>query len=142
VLGQLLTEYRGQIRLAYKDFPLARHAGAAPAALAARCAGAQGAYWEYHDLLFLAQPAFSRDDLVGYAARLRLDTQAFAACLDSGRFRAAVEADMTEGRAAGVRGTPTFFINDRMLGEGGLYPIETFREAIESVLRARGQRRP
>jgi protein-disulfide isomerase len=132
VLGQVFAEFGDRVRLVFKDFPLEFHEGARPAAEASRCAGAMGRFWEYHDLLFLAQPEFSRDQLVGYAARLGLDRSAFASCLDSGRFRAAVEADFAEGRARGVRGTPTFFVNGRRLV--GAQPIEAFREAIRDAL--------
>ena len=127
-----MAEFPEAVRLVYRDFPLDFHAGARPAAEGARCAAVMGRFWEYHDLLFVAQPEFSRDQLVGYAARLGLDRTAFASCLDSGRFRAAVDADINEGRARGVRGTPTFFVNGRRLV--GAQPIETFREAIRDAL--------
>jgi protein-disulfide isomerase len=132
VLGQLLADYPGKIRLVFKDFPLPFHGGAGPAAQAARCAGTAGHFWEYHDLLFAAQPAFARDDLISYAGRLGLHHQSFAACLDSGRFRRAVETDVSQGRALGVTGTPTFFVNGRRLV--GAQPVEAFREAVEDAL--------
>jgi protein-disulfide isomerase len=132
VLGQVMAEFPTQVRLVYRDFPLDFHAGARPAAEAARCAGAMGRFWEYHDLLFVAQPEFARDQLVGYAGRLGLDRAAFAACLDGGRFRESVDADVAEGRARGVRGTPTFFVNGRRLV--GAQPIEAFREVIRDAL--------
>jgi protein-disulfide isomerase len=132
VLGQVLAEFPNQVRLIYRDFPLDFHAGARPAAEAARCAAAMGRFWEYHDLLFVAQPDFAREQLVGYAARLGLDRAAFAACLDARRFGAAIDADVAEGRARGVRGTPTFFVNGRRLV--GAQPIEAFREVIREAL--------
>ncbi|HYB42565.1 MAG TPA: thioredoxin domain-containing protein, partial [Candidatus Methylomirabilis sp.] len=106
--------------------------GAEPAAIAARCAKESGRYWEYHDLLFVAQPAFTRADLVLYAKRLGLPQEAFAACLDSGRYRDAVKADAREGRAAGVTATPTFFVNGRKIV--GAQPIEVFRQAVLEAL--------
>jgi protein-disulfide isomerase len=133
VMGRLQAEFPDKIRITFKDFPLRSHNRAVPAAVAARCAGAQGRYWEYHDLLFLAQPDFSREDLLGYARRLGLDTEAFTQCFDTARFQDAVLADQREGREAGVRATPTFFINGRKI-EGAL-PIETFREAVQQALR-------
>jgi protein-disulfide isomerase len=135
-----MTKFRGRVRLVYKDFPLTRpHPLALPAAEAARCAGVQGAYWEYHDMLFMAQPFFSRSELVKYADRLGLKAGAFSACLDSGRFREAIELDQREGRAAGVQATPTFFVNGVKLE--GNQPIEAFREIIEFALQdARSQR--
>jgi protein-disulfide isomerase len=138
VLGQVMAEYPGKVRLVYKDFPLDFHPRARPAAEAARCAGIAGRFWEYHDLLFVAQPAFSRQDLITYARRLDLEPTAFAACLDGGHFRPAVDRDLEEGRALGVQGTPTFFINGTRLV--GAQPIEAFREAVEQALRKAGAR--
>ncbi len=138
MLGQILAEFPGKVRLVFKDFPLEFHAGARPAAEAARCAAQSERYWEYHDLLFLAQPEFSREDLIRYAARLGLNREAFTACLDSGRFRKDVNADVAEGAALGVRGTPTFFINGRRLV--GAHPIETFREAVQDALEDGGRK--
>lgn len=137
VLQRLQGEFPDTVRLVFKDFPLRSHPQALPAANAARCAGAQSRYWEYHDLLFVAQPDFSRDDLIGYARRLGLDVGPFTECLDAGRFRDAVLADQREGREAGVRATPTFFVNGRKI-EGTL-PIEEFRAAIQQALRDAGR---
>lgn len=137
VLHRLQAEFPETVRFVFKDFPLRSHPNALPAALAARCAGAQDRYWEYHDLLFVAQPAFARDELIGYARRLGLDVPAFTGCLDTERFRDAVLADQREGREAGVRATPTFFINLRKV-EGAL-PIEEFRTAIRQALRDAGR---
>ena len=124
----MLAEFSGKVRLVYKDYPLNSHAGAEPAARAARCAGEHSRFWEYHDLLFTSQPAFSRGDLLTYAARLGLPQEAFTACLDGGRFRDAVQADLQEGRAAGVSGTPTFFVNGRR--HYGAYDASSLVEAL------------
>jgi protein-disulfide isomerase len=137
VLGQVLADFPGKVRLVYKDFPLNFHAGAEPAAVAARCAAEHGQFWTYHDLLFTAQPAFSRADLLTYADRLQLPQEPFRTCLDSGRYRDAVRADMQEGRALGVTGTPTFFVNGRRLV--GAQPLQAFREAVEDALALAGK---
>jgi len=137
VLQRLQGEFPDTVRFVFKDFPLRSHPNALPAALAARCAGAQGRYWEYHDLLFVGQPDLARDHLVGYARRVGLDASAFIECLDSGRYRDAVLAEQREGREAGVRATPTFFINQRKI-EGAL-PLEEFRDAIKQALRDAGR---
>ena len=129
----MLQEFKGKVRLVHKDFPLPSHAGALPAAEAARCAGAQGFFWEYHDLLYLSVPDFSRDDLVRYAGRLGIDAAAFTTCIDTRRFRKQVEADVAEGRAIGLTGTPTFLVNGTPLV--GAQPIEAFREAIREALK-------
>ena len=136
VLGRLLAEFPEQVRLVFKDFPLRSHELAVPAALAARCASAQGRFWEYHDLLFVVQPAFAHGALVGYAQRLGLDVPRFTECLDAARLQEDVMADQTEGRAAGVRATPTFFVNGQKI-EGAL-PIEEFRAAVRRALHEAG----
>src|SRR5215467_6962966 len=132
-LEEILREFDGKIRLVHKDFPVPTHKGALPAAEAARCAAAQGAFWPYHDLLYLSVPDLSRNDLVGYAARLSLDRERFASCLDTHQFRQDIEADVMEGRALKLRGTPTFLVNGRPLE--GAQPIEAFRDAIRNALR-------
>jgi protein-disulfide isomerase len=123
------------VRLVFKDFPLGSHERARPAAEAARCAAALGRFWPYHHRLFANQPRFARDELVQYAIEVGLERGPFTRCLDEGRFRDAVEADVAEGRAAGVRGTPTFFINGERLV--GAHPVENFRSAINDALRRR-----
>jgi protein-disulfide isomerase len=123
------------VRLVFKDMPLTVHTLARPAHEAARCAGAAGKYWAYHDRLFDAQPDFEREDLVGYAVDVGLEREPFVRCLEERRYAAAVDADIAEARAAGVTGTPTFFIGTQILV--GAHPIETFRAVIEDVLRRR-----
>lgn len=123
------------MRLVFKDLPLPSHALARPAHEAARCAGALGRYWPYHDRLFANQPDFERADLIRYAAEVGLPRAAFEKCLDERRFAAAVEADVAQARALGVRSTPTFLINGRPLV--GAHPVESFRTAIDEALRAR-----
>ena len=72
-----------------------------------------------------------------YAERIGLERASFAECLDSARFRDAVEQDMTEGRALGITGTPTFFVNGRRLV--GAMPVEAFREAVRAALTEDGK---
>jgi protein-disulfide isomerase len=122
------------VRLVFKDFPLSSHKLARPAHEAARCAGAQGRYWAYHDRLFTEQPAFQRDDLVRYAVELGLTREAFTTCLDDRRFAGVVEADVAQARALGVRSTPTFLVNGRPLV--GAHPVEAFRSAVDEALRS------
>jgi protein-disulfide isomerase len=123
------------VRLIFKDLPLPSHDLARPAHEAARCAGAFGRYWPYHDKLFAAQPAFERADLLRYAAEVGLPREAFTRCLDERRFAAAVEADVGQARAIGIRSTPTFIVNGRPLV--GAHPVENFRTVIDEALRER-----
>jgi protein-disulfide isomerase len=131
----VLEEYTGRVRLVFKDRPLAMHALARAAHEAARCAGAAGKYWPYHDRLFAAQPAFRRADLIAYATELGLDRDEFARCLDERRFAADVERDVTQAQALGINSTPTFLINGRLVI--GASSIEEFRSIIDKALQER-----
>jgi protein-disulfide isomerase len=128
----MVREYDGRVRLVVKDFPLGSHSLARPAHEAARCAAQGGRFWPYHDRLFDAQPRFEREDLVRYADEVGLDRQRFLQCLEARTFAAAVEADVSQGRALGVRGTPTFLINGQVLV--GAQSVETFRRVIDQAL--------
>jgi protein-disulfide isomerase len=129
----VLKEYAGRVRLVFKDLPLPSHELARPAHEAARCAGSLGRYWPYHDKLFANQPKFERADLLRYAAEVGLPVDRFAACLDAHRFAPQVEADVEQARAIGIRGTPTFVINGRLVA--GALPVEDFRTLIDEALR-------
>ena len=130
-----MKEYDGRVRLVFKDRPLASHALARPAHEAARCAGAGGKYWEYHDLLFDEQPAFERADLLRYAAVVGLDPAEFARCLDARRYAPQVEADVQQAVALGIDATPTLLVNGRMIV--GAPALEEFRSLVQDALRAR-----
>ncbi|HLG20958.1 MAG TPA: thioredoxin domain-containing protein, partial [Bdellovibrionota bacterium] len=86
-VNQVMKEYRGKVKLYFRDFPLAFHDKAKPAAIAARCANEQGQFWGYHDKLF-AQQKLEKDDLTNYAKELKLDLGKFEACLSNEKARA------------------------------------------------------
>ena len=143
-LPTLKTTYvdAGKVRYVFRDFPLEQlHPHARKAAEAAHCAGEHGKYWEMHDLLFQNQQALETDQLRGYAGRLGLDTAAFSACLDSGKYASAVQQNLGDGAAAGVRGTPSFVIG-RTRPDGsvegllvsGARPVSEFRQEIDRLL--------
>ena len=97
---------------AFRHFPLTNmHPHAQRAAEAAEAAGAQGKFWEMHDLLFENQDALEDEDLVGYADQLGLDVTRFLGEIESGIHTPRVREDFKNGVRAGVNGTPTFFIN-------------------------------
>jgi len=131
-LKQMLAKYPDRVRLVFRDFPIpSLHPDAPLAHEAARCAGEQGQFWAYHDLLF-ERTSLNAAALKQYAADLKLDEKKFAECLDSGRARGAVSADVEEGARLGVSGTPTFFINGTPLV--GNVPPADFQRAIEREL--------
>jgi len=123
----------GQVRFAYQHFAILGKPSVA-AAQASECAGEQGRFWPYHDRLFESQGglAFRDANLKRYARELGLDDAAFARCLDSRQHRQKIEDETRLGFQLGARGTPTFFLNGRMLV--GAQPFEVFRAAIEEAL--------
>ncbi len=132
-LDELLTKYPGKVKLSYRDFPLRQlHPQAQMAAEAARCAGEQGKFWEYHDLLFANPDKRSRDDLMSDASALKLDDKQFDSCLSSGRYKPQIEEDLQLGTRAGIVATPGFFINGTFLN--GAQPAEAFEKIIDEEL--------
>jgi protein-disulfide isomerase len=100
----------GKLRYISRDFPLDFHPQAMPAARAARCAGEQGQFWEMRMGLMRNANQLSPDYITKTAADLKLDTKAFASCIASTKFDAAIQADMLEGATIGIEGTPTFVV--------------------------------
>jgi protein-disulfide isomerase len=139
VLKALTTKYGNKVSVAYRDFPLRQiHAQAQPAAEAARCAGEQGKFWEYHDLLFAETAKLDAASLMDYAAQAGLDKNKFNECLSSGKFKPAIDEDLRAGEKLGVSGTPAFFINGVFLS--GAQPMSEFEKMIDAELAAREQR--
>ena len=133
VWTRIMEEYPDQVRLVYRDFPLSSiHSNAIPAAEAANCAGEQGVYWKYHDLLFNGDYGLGDSAFIKYANQLDLDEEAFQECLTSRRYQEEVENDFTYAANLGVRSTPTFFING--IPVVGAQPFEVFQEIIEKEL--------
>ena len=112
-LKQLVEKYPNDVKLVYRDFPLeSLHPNAHTAALAGECADEQGAFWPYHDLMFENQRELSIDSAyIEWADQLGLNTSEFESCLTSERYADEVANDMQAGTLAGVRATPTFFVN-------------------------------
>jgi protein-disulfide isomerase len=136
-LAKLEAEYKGKLAFAFKDYPLPMHANAQKAAEAAQCAGVQGKYWEYHDRLFEVK-RYDLGQLKNNARTLNLDAAAFDKCLDSGASADAVKAHLAEAQGLGLQGTPTFFLNGRVLS--GAVNYETLRQAVEEELAATATR--
>ncbi len=134
-LQELLAKYNGQISIAYRDFPLREiHPQAQLAAEASRCAGDQGKFWEYHDALFANSSKLDKASLAGHARALHLDGERFDACLETGKFKDAIDNDMQDAEKAGVSATPAFFVNGVLLE--GAQPIAAFEKLIDAERRA------
>ena len=131
ILDQVIATYGDQVRFVWRDFPVITPQSP-KAAEAAQCAHDQGKFWEYHDLLFVRAPAIAVSELKAYAAKLRLDTETFNQCLDSGQHAATVDHDLRDAFARGFRGTPSFMVNDQPLAGPPSFSI--LQSLIETIL--------
>lgn len=131
----------GQVQYVMKDFPLEFHAKATDAAMAGYCANEQGRYEGMRNALFENPRSLGRDFYMRVAKSEQLDAAKFAQCLDSVAARQEVEADLAEGMALGVTGTPTFFIGRVVNGTvtdtkmiTGAVGFDRFRQVLEGYL--------
>ncbi len=130
----------GKVRFVSRDFPLDFHANARPAALAVRCAGEQGKFWEMRHGVTVNANALSRDAYFELARQLGLDMRGFGSCFGNEKYKAAIEQDVAAGVAAGISGTPTFVIGatiaDGVEGERivGAVPYDVFESRIKELL--------
>lgn len=121
ILRQLESDMGADIAIVYRHFPLtAIHPNAETAARAAQAAGAQGKFFEMHDMLFTEQQTWSSEKDVanifaGYAEKLGLDVARFKEDMDAPTTKDAVKNNMQEGTTLGLRGTPSFFLNGNSL---------------------------
>ena len=132
----LMEMYPTQVKLVFRDYPIPKHPRAARMSEAANCASDQDKYWEFFDTLFDNPRKTTDDDMKAHAEALGLDTEAFNTCLDSNKYADEVQKDFEDGAAAGVSGTPAFFINGRMIA--GAQPPEAFAAIIDDELTRAG----
>lgn len=129
----------GKVRFYSRDLPLDFHPNAFRAAEAARCAGEQGQFWRMRDTLASNPSKLALENLYGYAAEIKLDASKFKACLESGKYKKAVEEDVKAAQALGVNGTPSFVIG-KTTAEGvdgelvvGALPYAAFEEKLKAL---------
>ena len=138
-ISAVMAQYPGQVKLSYRDFPLRElHPNAERAAEAARCAGEQDKFWEYHDQLFANQKRQDPEGLMDDARALKLDEPKFAACLSSGRYKQQIDQDVQMGSRAGIEATPGFYINDTFVN--GAQPPEVYERIVDQKLAALKER--
>jgi len=108
----LLKRFEGRIRFAYRHFPIEdAHPQALCAAEAAECAGAQGRFWDMHQLLYDNQSHLDRKHLWRYAESLGLDMPRFTSEMDGESYRQRIREQMDTARRSHLRATPGFFVN-------------------------------
>lgn len=130
----------GSVRIVYHHFPFLGEESF-QAALASECAGEQGAFWPFHELLYanqqgINQGGYAREVLDGYARDLGLDIDQFSACMDDARYRPEIEGDLALGVASGVESTPTTFIlrGDAGAKIEGVQPFSEVASLIDQLL--------
>jgi len=122
----------GKVKLAFRHLPLSFHQYAQKTAEASECANEQGKFWEYHDTVFNNQDQLSDTILSTWAGEIGLDVKKFDDCLESGKYKEKVQADSNDAGSYGVSGTPSFFINGKLLV--GAQPYEAFQQVIDAEL--------
>jgi protein-disulfide isomerase len=131
ILRRVRDRLEGRLRFAFRHFPLPEvHPDAQRAAEASEAAAAQGEFWAMHDALYAARGLLGLDAVLAAARSVGIDAERVRSELADGVHAARVEQDVRSGRAAGVAGTPTFFVNG-VRHEGG-YDAQSLIAALES----------
>jgi protein-disulfide isomerase len=139
---RLKREYvdTGKLRYTSRDLPLPFHSFALPAAVASRCAGEQGRFWEYREALFASQSQLGTEPYGRIAGQLGLDVGQLEACRANGEQESNVRADLAMAAQYGIRSTPTFVIGRVVDGEfqgevvSGAQPYEFFKAKLDALL--------
>jgi protein-disulfide isomerase len=133
----------GKVRFFSKDLPLDFHPNAMRAAQSARCAGEQGKFWELRDVMGQNPDKLDMDHIVGFADGLKMDSKALKACVDSGKYKDAVQTDVLEAMKIGANGTPTFIVGKSVENgvDGelvvGAMPFQVFEEKLKALAGAK-----
>ena len=133
----------GKVRLAFVNFPIGSHQNAIPAAEYAMCAAAQDKFWPMHDALFASQEKWAalpdpKPLLEQVASSAGADLTALRSCVSSHKMRPLIEADREKASRAGVRATPSFFINNQLVE--GVVPTAELRKTLDAALASAGQK--
>jgi protein-disulfide isomerase len=138
LLEQVLGQYPKEVKVVFKNYPLQNHKFAMKAAIAALAAGSQGKFWEFHDLLFKDYNRLNDEKVKEIAKKLGLDEQEFEKKTADPQIVRKIQQDYMDGINAGVSGTPTLFINGKLLRNRSM---EGFKEIIGKELgKARGKK--
>jgi protein-disulfide isomerase len=120
----LLEKYPGKVKLVHKDFPIRSHRFALKAAMAARAAGRQGKYWEFHDELYKNYSGLNDEKINEIARQLGLNETEFQQDQKSPEILEQIRQDYEEGIRLGLRGVPTVFINGKKIRERDMESLE------------------
>ena len=137
VLEQVLEKYPDDVKIVFKNFPLSQHKFAMKAAIAALVAGSEGKFWEFHDELYKNYNKLNDQKIREIALGLGFDQAEFEKKMNDPKITAMIRQDLQDGVQAGVRGTPTIFINGRRLKNRSL---QGFQAAIDKELQKLGKK--
>ena len=137
VFEQVLEKYPQDVKVVFKNFPLRNHKFAMKAAVAALAADSQGKFWEFHDLLFKNYNKLSDQKIQEIAQAVGLNLEEYEKKKKDPAIKRKVNQDFSDGRQAGVRGTPTIFINGIRLRDRSL---KGFQTAIDKQLQKLGKK--
>ena len=137
VFEQVLEKYPQDVKVVFKNFPLRNHKFAMKAAIAALAADSQGKFWEFHDLLFKNYNKLSDQKIQEIAQAVGLNLEEYEKKKNDPAIKRKVNQDFSDGRQAGVRGTPTIFINGIRLRDRSL---KGFQTAIDKQLQKPGKK--
>ena len=133
----------GKVRFYSRDMPLDFHSNAMRAAQAARCAGEQGQFWTLRDVMGANPGKLDMDNILAFATDLKMDAKKLRACVESDKYKNAVQTDVLEAMRIGANGTPTFVVGKSM-GEGvdgelmiGAMPYQMFDQKLKELQTAR-----
>ncbi len=134
IVTELEKKYGKKIKIAFKNYPLPMHSQARMASEAALCANEQNVkfFWKMHDGMFADQTKLDKDSLIATAKKAGVKEADFKTCLDSEKFKTKIEEDIAQGQKIGIKSTPTFFVNGKLIS--GAQPIEVFSELIDEEL--------
>lgn len=143
LVKQIADTFKDKIAIVYRHFPLPQHQNAQKAAYAAEAAGAQGKFWDMHDLLFKNQENWADKSnadeiLLSYAKELKLDEEQFKKDKESKAIKEKVNADLSSGQEAQVNSTPSFFLNGEKLDNPQNF--EAFKKIIEETIANQNQK--
>ena len=141
-LSEIKKQYidTGKVRFVVRDLPLGFHAKARPAAVATRCAGEQGKFWEMHDALFEGGGKLNRKDFVRYAEKIGVEDFPFQECLASNRHKESIDRDIADAGKASINGTPGFVLGKTAENQiegsliSGAQSFASFKRQIDSLL--------
>jgi protein-disulfide isomerase len=115
MLESFVEARKGRVKLVFKPFPIESHPGALEMAQAAEWARDQKLFWPMHDALFSSPSSHSPEELAAIARKVGGDPESLRAALSDGRYLPRIRESQAEARAAGIKGTPSLFLNGRPL---------------------------